>query len=133
MPDTSAASVLPFVKDVVEPGSIVRTDGSWAYHKLQKLGYRRERTVIHGADEPAHVSMPGVHRVSALLKRWLMGTHQGAVKQKQLDYYLDEFTFRFNRRTSRSRGLLFYRLLQQAMLTDPVIYAQIAGNGKHKI
>ena len=61
VPDTSAASVLPFVKDVVEPGSIVRTDGSWAYHKLQKLGYRRERTVIHGADEPAHVSMPGVH------------------------------------------------------------------------
>ena len=133
MPDTSAASVLPFVKDVVELGSIVRTDGSWAYHKLQKLGYRRERTVIHGADEPAHVSMPGVHRVSALLKRWLMGTHQGAVKQKQLDYYLDEFTFRFNRRTSRSRGLLFYRLLQQAMLTDPVTYAQIAGKGKHKI
>ena len=133
MPDTSAASVLPFVKDVVELGSIVRTDGSWAYHKLQKLGYRRERTVIHGADEPAHVSMPGVHRVSALLKRWLMGTHQGAVKQKQLDYYLDEFTFRFNRRTSRSRGLLFYRLLQQAMLTGPVTYAQIAGKGKHKI
>ena len=133
VPDTSAASVLPFVKDVVEPGSIVRTDGSWAYHKLQKLGYRRERTVIHDADEPAHVSMPGVHRVSALLKRWLMGTHQGAVKQKQLDYYLDEFTFRFNRRTSRSRGLLFYRLLQQAMLTDPVTYAQIAGKGKHKI
>ena len=77
--------------------------------------------------------MPGVHRVSALLKRWLMGTHQGAVKQKQLDYYLDEFTFRFNRRTSRSRGLLFYRLLQQAMLTGPVTYAQIAGKGKHKI
>lgn len=133
VPDTSAASVLPFVKDVVKPGSIVRTDGSWAYHKLQKLGYRRERTVIYGAAEPAHVTMPGVHRVSALLKRWLMGTHQGAVKQKQLDYYLDEFTFRFNRRTSRSRGLLFYRLLQQAMLTDPVTYAQIAGKRKHNI
>ena len=133
VPDTSAASVLPFVKDVVEPGSMVRTDGSWAYHKLQKLGYRRERMVIYGAAQPAHVSMPGVHRVSALLKRWLMGTHQGAVKQKQLEYYLDEFTFRFNRRTSRSRGLLFYRLLQQAMLTAPVTYAQIAGKAKHNI
>ncbi len=131
--DTSAASVLPFVKDVVEPGSIVRTDGSWAYHKLHKFGYRRERTVIKGADEPAHVIMPGVHRVASLLKRWLMGTHQGAVNPKQLDYYLDEFTFRFNRRTSRSRGLLFYRLLQQAMLTEPVTYAQITGKAKHNM
>jgi transposase-like protein len=133
VPDTSAASVLPFVKDVVKPGSIIRTDGSWAYHKLEKLGYRRERTVIKGADEPAHVTLPGVHRISSLLKRWLMGTHQGAVNPKQLDYYLDEFTFRFNRRTSRSRGLLFYRLLQQAMLTEPITYAQISGKAKHNI
>ncbi len=103
-PDTSAASVLPFVKDVVKPGSIVRTDGSWAYQKLEKLGYRRERTVI-----------------------------KGAVNPKLLDYYLDEFTFRFNRRTSRSRGLLFYRLLQQAVLTEPVTYAQISGKAKHNI
>ena len=125
VPDTSAASVLPFVKDVVEPGSIVRTDGSWAYHKMQQLGYRRERNVMMGANEPAHVTMPGVHRVSALLKRWLLGTHQGSVKPKQLDYYLDEFTFRFNRRTSRSRGLLFYRLLEQAVGTEPVTYADI--------
>jgi len=133
VPDTSAASVLPFVKDVVKPGSIVRTDGSAAYNKLEKLGYRRERTVIKGADEPAHVTLPGVHRLSSLLKRWLLGTHQGAVNPKHLDYYLDEFTFRFNRRTSRSRGLLFYRLLQQAMLTKPVTYAQIAGKTKHNI
>jgi transposase-like protein len=125
VPDTSAASVVPFVKDVVEPGSIVRTDGSWAYHKMQQLGYRRERNVMMGANEPAHVTLPGVHRVSALLKRWLLGTHQGSVKPKQLDYYLDEFTFRFNRRTSRSRGLLFYRLLEQAVVTEPVTYADI--------
>lgn len=133
VPDTSAASVLPFVKDVVKPGSTVRTDGSWAYQKLEKLGYRRERTVIKGAKEPAHVTLPGVHRISSLLKRWLLGTHQGAVNPKLLDYYLDEFTFRFNRRTSRSRGLLFYRLLQQAMLTEPVTYAQITGKAKHNI
>lgn len=124
--DNSAASVLPFVKDCIEPGSVVRTDGSWAYHKLQKHGYRRDRTVMLGAAKPAHVTMPGAHRVASLLKRWLMGTHQGSVKPKQLDYYLDEFTFRFNRRTSRSRGLLFYRLLHQAVATEPVTYAQIA-------
>ena len=62
---------------------------------------------------------PRVHRVAALLKRWLLGTHQGAVGKRHLNYYLDEFTFRFNRRTSRSRGLLFYRLLQQAVVTAP--------------
>ena len=116
---------MPFVIDSIEPGSVVSTDGSWTYHKLQEHGYRRDRTVMLGATEPAHVTMPGVHRVASLLKRWLMGTHQGSVIPKHLDYYLDEFTFRFNRRTSRSRGLLFYRLLEQAVLTAPVTYAQI--------
>ena len=83
------------------------------------------RALGFGCD-PAHVSMPGVHRVASLLKRWLLGTHQGAVQPTQLDYYLDEFTFRFNRRTSRSRGLLFYRLLEQAVVTQPVTYQRIA-------
>ena len=64
--------------------------------------------------------------MASLLKRWLLGTHQGAVQPNQLDYYLDEFTFRFNRRTSRSRGLLFYRLLEQAVVTQPVTYQRIA-------
>ena len=79
--------------------------------------------------------MPGVHRVASLLKRWLLGTHQGAVQPTQLDYYLDEFTFRFNRRTSRSRGLLFYRLLEQAVATQPVTYQDIAtrATGDHNI
>jgi hypothetical protein len=75
-----------------------------------------------------------VHRVASLLKRWLLGTHQGAVKPVQLDYYLDEFVFRFNRRTSRSRGLLFYRLLEQAVMTDPITYNDVArksGAAKH--
>ena len=67
--------------------------------------------------------VPRVHRVVALLKPWLLGTHQGAVSVAHLDYYLDEFTFRFNRRTSRSRGKLFYRLLQQAVAVDPAPYA----------
>jgi len=133
VPDTSAASLLPFVKDSIEPGSLIRTDGSWAYHQLPKHGYRRDKKVMLKADDPAHVSMPGVHRVASLLKRWLLGTHQGSVKPHQLDYYLDEFTFRFNRRTSRSRGLLFYRLLEQAVVTEPVTYGQIIGGSKHKI
>jgi hypothetical protein len=74
-----------------------------------------------------------VHRVASWLKRWLLGTHQGAVRSEQLDYYLDEFTFRFNRRSSRSRGLLFYRMLEQALVTEPITYAQITRKGKHKI
>lgn len=129
----SEKAVLPFVMEVVEPGSVVRTDGSAAYRKLDKRGYRREETVIAGAEDPAHVIMPGVHRVASLLKRWLLGTHQGAVRPEQLDYYLDEFAFRFNRRTSRSRGLLFYRMLEQALVTGPVTYAQITRKRKHNI
>jgi len=69
--------------------------------------------------------MPGVHRISSLLKRWILGTHQGSVSKKHLDYYLDEYTFRFNRRTSMARGLLFYRLLQQAVMVPPVTYKEM--------
>ena len=82
---------------------------------------------ILGSATPAHVSMPAVHRVASLLKRWLLGTHQGSVSAKHLDYYLDEFTFRFNRRSSSARGLLFYRLLQQAVGVGPVSYRDVVG------
>jgi len=71
------------------------------------------------------VAMPGVHRIAALLKRVLLSTHQVAVRGKHLDYYLDEYTFRFNRRTSRSRGLLFYRLMEQAVETETTTYRDI--------
>jgi transposase-like protein len=125
LPDASERSLLPFVQAAIEPGSLVQTDGSFAYRSLPEHGYRRERIVHLGSDNPAHVTMPGVHRVASLLKRWLLGTHQGSVQPSQLDYYLDEYTFRFNRRTSRSRGLLFYRLLQQAVATDPVTYDEV--------
>jgi hypothetical protein len=76
-------------------------------------------TNIAASGDPAHVAMREVHRVASLLERWLLGTHQGAVSAHQLDFYLDEFTFRFNRRRARHRGLLFYRLLEQAVATDP--------------
>ena len=69
--------------------------------------------------------MPAVHRVASLLTRWLLGTHQGSVRAEQLDRYLDEYTFRFNRRSSHSRGLLFYRLLEQAVMTSPAPYRAI--------
>ena len=119
MPDASAASLEAFILDAVEPGSRVRTDGWPSYSKLHAHGYRHRKAVTGGDPERIEKHFPRVHRVSALLKRWLLGTHQGAVGKRQLNYYLDEFTFRFNRRNSRSRGLLFYRLLQQAVVTAP--------------
>jgi len=121
--DSSADSLLPFVRDAVEPGSTVITDGLQSYRGLPKLGYSHDRRVRLGSGESADALLPRVHRAASLLKRWLLGTHQGAVSREHLDYYLDEFTFRFNRRASRHRGKLFYRLLEQAVAVDPVPYA----------
>lgn len=126
VPDVSAASLVPFVCEMVTPGSVVRTDGWGGYNPLPDQGYTHLRAVLSTTGDPAHVALPAVHRVASLLKRWLLGTHQGAVRPEQLDAYLQEFTFRFNRRRSRSRGLLFYRLLEQAVATDPVPYEVIA-------
>lgn len=123
--NSSEQHVLPFIQESIEVGSIVQTDGSPAYRKLAEVGYGHERTAMLGAKAKAHELMPGVHRVASLVQRWMLGTHHGAVKPDQLDFYLDEFVFRFNRRTSRSRGLLFYRLLQQAVITDPVTYRDV--------
>jgi len=91
------------------------------------LGYDHRPQKLSPGDDPAHVVMPRVHRVAALLDRWWLGTHQGAIRPKHLDYYLDEFTFRFNRRQSRARGLLFYRLLQQAVQVAAVPYRRLIG------
>jgi len=131
VPAASEAHVLPFVLDSIEAGSTVRTDGSWAYRSLPDHGYVRDKTVLLGSGDPAHASMPGVHRIAALLKRWLLGTHQGSVQPHQLDAYLDEFAFRFNRRSSGSRGLLFYRLLEQAVVTHPLTYRALAAKGSN--
>ena len=120
--DASAASLMPFIQVSVEAGSVVHTDGWLGYEPLGSKGYDHEVTFLKGKKETPSELMPRVHRVISLLKRWLMGTHQGAVSLEHLDYYLDEFTFRFNRRKSRSRGKLFFRLLQQAVAIDPVPY-----------
>jgi len=121
----SDTCVMPFVKESIEPGARVRTDGSAAYRSLSKIGFEHNRQVMLGAESPAHITMPGVHRVASLIKRWILGTHYGSVQPEHLDAYLDEFVFRFNRRTSKSRGLLFYRLMQQAVVTAPVTYQSV--------
>jgi transposase-like protein len=123
--DASAASLVPFVQDSVELGSLIHTDGWLGYLPLENRGYEHEVTLLKGKKKTPSDLMPRVHRVISLLKRWLVGTHQGAVSHKHLDYYLDEFTFRFNRRRSKSRGKLFFRLAQQAVAVDPVTYYRI--------
>jgi len=132
VPDASGDSLVPFICDVAEPGAQILTDGWGGYNSLAKHSYAHSRTVLSDTGDPAHVAMPGVHRIAALVKRWLLGIHQGAVSAKHLDYYLDEYTFRFNRRTSRSRGMLFYRLMQQAVATASVPYRQLV-DGDHKM
>ncbi len=128
VPDASAVSLGGFVQDVVESGSVVHTDGWSGYAGLESAGYRHEVTNLEQSDGTASELLPRVHRIASLLKRWLMGTHQGGVSHGHLDYYLDEFTFRFNRRRSRHRGLLFYRLLQQAVQIEPVPYTKVVGS-----
>ena len=120
IPDVTRATLHGFIAEVIEPGSTVRTDGWSAYGGL--AGYSHAVTVIRKQAENASELLPCVHRVVSLLKRWLLGTHQGAVGHAHLDYYLDEFTFRFNRRKSASRGKLFYRLLQHAVRVGPQPY-----------
>jgi len=125
IPDASANSLQTFIDDVVEPGSVVHTDGWLGYDRVKSHGYRHRITFLADHAEPASALLPRVHLVVSLLKRWLLGTHQGAVSHAHLEYYLDEFTFRFNRRTSRHRGKLFYRLVQQAVAVDPAPYTSL--------
>lgn len=125
VPDVSGDSLVPFVCEMVEPGSEILTDGWGGYNTLVEHNYLHSKTVLSSSGDPAHVLMPGVHRVAALLKRWLLGTHQGAVSSKYLDYYLDEYTFRFNRRSAKARGLLFYRLVEQAVHVEHISRNQI--------
>ncbi len=126
IPNASSKSLEGFVQEAVESGSVVHTDGWSGYSGLKNKGYVHELTSQGRLDVPgAEDLLPRVHRVVSLLKRWLMGTHQGAISHEHLDYYLDEFTFRFNRRASQYRGKLFYRLAQQAVNVDPAPYATL--------
>jgi transposase-like protein len=128
--DASAENLHSLVRDCIEPGSTVHTDGWQGYAGLETEGYQREITVLRGRRKEASQLMPRVHRITGLLKRWLLGTHQGVVAHQHLPYYLDEFTFRFNRRRSKSRGKLFFRLMQQAVTTPPATYDSIVKRSK---
>lgn len=128
IPDASKATLHAFIQQMVEPGSIVHTDGWDSYKGMSALGYEHKVSALKGRPASAATELlPRVHLVASLLKRWLLGTHQGAVSPEHLDYYLDEFTFRFNRRASASRGLLFYRLINQAVNLNPIAGNDIFG------
>jgi transposase-like protein len=116
-----------FVLDTVAPGATVRTDDWSGYRGLAAKGYLHQPTPMRAPPVAGEAVLPRVHLVFSLLKRWLMSTHQGAVRHSHLDYYLDEFTFRFNRRTSASRGKLFYRLVEQAVAIEPHPYRVLRG------
>jgi len=129
--DASAASLHALVTDHVEPGATVVTDGWQGYRGLDRLGYvhdrRSQRATRARGDDPGEL-LPAVHRVASLAKRWLLGTHQGSVDEAHLLSYLNEFVFRFNRRRSRSRGLVFYRVLELAVGHEPVRYQDLIAN-----
>lgn len=119
IPNASHTSIIQALQDMVELGSTVRTDKWQGYAGLKKDGYNHVTIEKNNILDEENLT-PLVHRIASLLKRWLLSTHQGGVQHTHLPYYLDEFVFRFNRRTSRSRGLLFYRLMQNALSIDPV-------------
>lgn len=124
IPNASSPSLRKAIAEMVEPGSTVCTDGWRGYSKLGTRGYTHI-VVPHQEDVRGEDPTPLVHRIASLLKRWLLGTHQGGQQFSHLHYYLDEFTFRFNRRNSTSRGLLFLRLAQQALQVDPAPLATL--------
>lgn len=121
--DASGQSLGSAVLASVAPGATIQTDNWDGYNALEQLGYKRD--IVRPTEEVGDNLLPHCHRVASLLKRWILGTHQGAISHAHLDYYLDEFTFRFNRRTSRHRGKLFYRLVQQAMAVEPQPYKSL--------
>jgi transposase-like protein len=120
IPTASPSQLVAFVKHMVEPGSVVITDGWKGYAGLKQEGFKHRPRLINASGKTASALLPRVHRVASLLRRWVMGIHQGALSREQLDTYLDEFTFRFNRRTSRNRWKLFYGLVAQAVAIEPV-------------
>jgi transposase-like protein len=133
--DASAASLHPFVTKNVEPGSTVITDAWQGYRGIDKLGYthdRRSQRAARARGEDPGELLPGVHRIASLAKRWLLGTHQGSVDEAHLQSYLNEFAFRFNRRRSTSRGMVFYRVLELAVGHGPVRYRDLVVDPRPK-
>jgi transposase-like protein len=124
--DASSENLIPFIEDNIENGSQIITDGWSGYKPLNSnTNYVHEVKTITGSGKEAHELLPHVHMVDSLVKRWINGTHQGKISDKHLEYYLDEFAFRFNRKMSTYRGKLFLRLIQQAVCTPPSTYENI--------
>jgi transposase-like protein len=119
--DLSALSLHDFIESSVEKGSTIITDGWRGYNGIEERGYAHE--IVEGRN--GDLLLPHVHTVISLIKRWILGTLQGSCSREYISYYFDEYTFRFNRRKSKSRGLLFYRMLQNAIKLEPVTYEKI--------
>ena len=132
IPDAAALTLRAFLLEHVERGSVVLSDAFRSYPIAVGDDFTHRPVNVAASSVPAHVPLPGVHRVASLAKRRLLGTHQGAVEIDHLQAYLDEFCFRFNRRNSRSRGMLFYRLMQQTVGSPPVTYRQLVANPTSK-
>jgi transposase-like protein len=131
IPNASTEELIPFIKETIDTGSLVITDDWNGYAPLSKSkDYKHEARAISGSGQKAHELLPHVHMVDSLVKRWINGTHQGKVSPKHLEYYLDEFAFRFNRKLSTYRGKLFYRLVQQAVATQPKTLSENTGKQK---
>jgi transposase-like protein len=124
IPDASSKSLKEFIEKNIDQSSTIITDGWPSYSNLEKMGYvhKIQKSTV---EEEGEEILPNVHRIASLLKRWLLGTHQSYLNKNKLEYYLDEYVFRYNRRTSTSRGLLFMRLIEQAVISDPVSYDNI--------
>ena len=124
IPDASKPTLSGFVTDTIEPGATVRTDGWLSYRGLESLGYTHDPVNVSASGEPAHVSLPGVHRVASLFKRSLLNAYQQYPKL-HLQAYCNEWVFRFNRRHSRARGMLFFRLMELAVHDEPLPYSAL--------
>lgn len=136
VPDFRGKTLIGFIKRNVQPGATIHTDGLNSYLALPAHGYAHKAMNLSAVEWSASDVMPAVHRVASLFKRWWIGTHQGVMGKEHLDAYLNEFTFRFNRRTSQEPGFLFFRLMEQAVRTDPLTYGDLTTHSQdpdHKI
>jgi len=132
IPNAEAETLKNFIREHIKLGSTIHTDGLPSYPGAAKDDYIHQGTSIKGSGKDANEVLPGVHRVAALVKRWLMGTHQGSFEEDHLQAYLDEFTFRFNRRKSAHRGMLFFRLIEQCVAMHPMSFSELVANPKPK-
>ena len=130
IPNAETETLKAFIQKHIKPGSTIYTDGLTSYPGAAKDEYIHHGTSIKSSGKDANEVLPGVHRVAALVKRWLMGTHQGSFEEDHLQAYLDEFTSRFNRRKSTHRGMLFYRLIEQCIAMHPMPFRELAASPK---